>query len=114
MNLPDVAEAAVHHFGAYNQMRQAQEECAELVTAINHFIRSNTDETRLEVINEIADVRIMIEQLAQIFGPENVKTAMDFKLSALKEIIDVQCSRLMQHAPSVVFDMTGKKRDSDG
>lgn len=82
---------AIQKFGEECQLRQAQEEASELIKAISHYLRTDKgtkEDNRISLINEIADVKIMIEQLEQIFGPENVKVAEKVKLSHLKELIN--------------------------
>ena len=61
---------AIAKYGEEKQMRIAQEECAELIQAISKYIRaqSNPDGRYLErakanLIEEIADVSIMVDQL---------------------------------------------------
>lgn len=66
--------AAIRHYGELEQMGIAQEECAELIQAISKYHRAQvssdnrhrtTDIKRAEkqLIEEIADVSIMIDQL---------------------------------------------------
>lgn len=55
-------QRALKKYGIENQLRQLQEECAELITAVNHYLRgrdSNCD----ELSEEIADVIIMVTQI---------------------------------------------------
>lgn len=62
----------------------AIEECSELVKAILKFRRSNkkTAETRETVIDEIADVQIMLSQLEIIFNcVAEVEDRIDFKIN---------------------------------
>lgn len=88
MELATVCKQAIDTFGEANQLRQAQEECAELITAISHYLRDNKKTTRIDLINEMADVAIVLEQMKQIFGEVNLQVAMNVKLSRLKEILD--------------------------
>lgn len=57
------------------------EEVGELLSALNKFKRGRikTD----EVVTEIADVQIMAEQLAEMFGPLNVQHEKTRKLNRL-------------------------------
>ena len=62
----------------------AIEECSELVKAILKLRRSDekTAETREAVIDEIADVQIMLSQLEIIFNcVAEVEERIDFKLN---------------------------------
>lgn len=54
-------------YGIEAQLGQLQEECAELIVAINHYKRGRTDVGR--VIEESADVLGMIMQIRHVFGP---------------------------------------------
>jgi len=55
------------NYGKEQQLRQTQEECAELIVAINKLFRNNQDSTSFNkasnnFLEEIADVEIMLEQ----------------------------------------------------
>ena len=81
-------EDIINHFGVNRQSRQAMEECGELIQAINKMLRYPDDEIkRLELIEEIADVLIMITQLKIMFGIEK---------SELGRMIDYKRNRLVQ------------------
>lgn len=76
----------IDHFGIEHQCRQAMEECGELIQAINKAVRFPDDPiTHLQLMEEIADVKIMILQLEEMFDI-NWKDEMmmvDFKRSRL-------------------------------
>lgn len=55
-------QQAIKKFGIENQLRQLQEECAELITAVNHYMRGRDPEYE-ELSKEIADVIIMLTQI---------------------------------------------------
>jgi len=79
-------EDIINHFGVNRQSRQAMEECGELIQAINKMLRYPDDEIkRLELIEEIADVLIMIVQLKIIFDIEQseIRRMMNYKKSRL-------------------------------
>ena len=76
---------AITTFGPQHQMRQTQEECAELILAISHFLRDRA--TPEKVIEEIADVEIMCAQMRLIFNPMLVETAKVEKLKRLKTLL---------------------------
>lgn len=70
-------------FGGRYQAMKAVEECAELTAALMHFF---ADRARLEdLITEIADVQIMCEQLALMFGQAEVEREKQRKLERMKE-----------------------------
>ncbi len=59
----NVFQKAVKHYGKEAQLRQLQEECAELIVAISHYLRNNSDEHKENLLEEIADLKVMFEQL---------------------------------------------------
>lgn len=77
---------AVHHYGAEHQKKKAIEEMGELITAIS---REQDGRATLEqVITEIADVQIMMRQLALIYGIDAVAKEIDRKQRRLLRRID--------------------------
>ncbi len=73
---------AIQKWGGKFQGEMAIEECAEFITAIRHFDRDKA--TADDVIEEIADVQIMMEQMAILFGQKKVRAAKRKKLHRLK------------------------------
>lgn len=63
----DTIALAIEKYGIEAQSRVAMEECAELIQAINKCLRYPTAQSRSRLIEEIADVRIMIDQLCHIY-----------------------------------------------
>jgi NTP pyrophosphatase (non-canonical NTP hydrolase) len=59
MTIEELYKTAIRRYGAETQENQAIEECAELITAINHKHRGREH----NIAEEIADVEIMLEQL---------------------------------------------------
>lgn len=80
-----VLETAVDTYGAYAQMDMAIEEMAELTKEICKSKRGRAN--RKEVIEEIADVEIMLEQLKYILqiDPEDIDYVKDTKISRLAD-----------------------------
>jgi len=68
----EILEQAIAHYGRSTQMLMAIEEMAELTKALcKHFRATDNDTYSLTVKNireEMADVRIMLEQLEIMFG----------------------------------------------
>lgn len=54
------------HYGLENQLRQLAEECSELAVEANHSARKGGITVRL--IEEIADVEIMLDQIRYLAG----------------------------------------------
>jgi NTP pyrophosphatase (non-canonical NTP hydrolase) len=64
----DIREIA-RHYGIDNQLIQAMEEASELITAISHY-RRRRDGSRRELLEEMADMEIMIRQLQILTGTD--------------------------------------------
>ena len=77
---------AVHHYGAEHQKKKAIEEMGELITAISR--EQDGRATSEQVITEIADVQIMMRQLALIYGIDAVANEIDRKQRRLLSRID--------------------------
>lgn len=74
----------VETYGNDAQEDMAIEECSELIKAILKFRRSDekTTEMRDAVIDEIADVQIMLTQLGIVFNcVAEVEDRIDFKIN---------------------------------
>ena len=54
------------HYGLENQLRQLAEECSELAVEANHSARRGS--IRVRLIEEIADVEIMLDQVRYLAG----------------------------------------------
>ena len=74
---------AVEKFGTDSQMNMAIEECSELIDALCKFRRKRVGS--IDVITEIADVQIMCEQLAYMFGDEKVSDERKRKIERLQK-----------------------------
>ncbi len=77
---------AVEHFGKENQISKAIEEMAELTCELARY--QNNKGMNINIIEEIADVCIMVEQLKQIFGNDLVDCHIKMKLKRLKSRIE--------------------------
>ena len=63
----DILEMAIEKYGE-KQLDQAQEELAELIVAISKFKRNVSKLTTANIIEEIADVRIMLKQVMMLLN----------------------------------------------
>lgn len=72
----------------WEQLNQTQEECAELIAGINHFRRGKKGDRYQDLCAEVADVKIMIEQLCIILDRDSIEKVMIEKLSRAKERIE--------------------------
>ena len=61
--------SVIKTFGGQFNINQCQEECAELIMALNHFRRGRC--SKKDVLAEIADVRIMTEFMLEMFDGDN-------------------------------------------
>jgi NTP pyrophosphatase (non-canonical NTP hydrolase) len=81
-----IYRATLAKWGEEAQYDQAVEECAELIAALKHFKR---DKVGCEqVIDELADVALMVGQLSFMFGEERVQRAIDNKLAKLQKLLE--------------------------
>lgn len=79
----DIMCRAVFEHGGLQQEDVAIEELAELQHAIIKHRRYGTPETRQHIIEEVADVSIMLYQLLLIHGFTEYNTIVDAKLQRL-------------------------------
>ena len=68
-------------YGKESQLRQLQEECAELIVACSKILRNQSRSVN-NLIEELADVRVMIEQIEHLYGLKSlVEDEMEYKLN---------------------------------
>ena len=87
----DILKKAIRHYGVENQMAQSIEELAELIVAINKCLRYKDDiEARNNLVEEIADVLIMIDQLKIIVNIKDyeIECYRRYKLDRLERRIE--------------------------
>jgi len=85
MEYRQIYRKTIERWGVEAQHDQAIEECAELITTLQHYRRHRVDEDH--VADELADVFLMLGQLVHMFGEDRVKAAVDRKLSKLKILL---------------------------
>lgn len=83
---PDVYQDAIDVWGEVLQVDVAIEELSELTTELAREQRGTGDEE--EIVDELADVVIMCEQLAIIYGEEELRRRRDEKVERLRERIE--------------------------
>lgn len=88
MNEKEILEKAVTTFGVNAQLDMAIEECSELINALCKFRRHRVSDK--EVVTEIADVQIMMRQMAFMFGEDEVEEERKRKIERLER-------RLQEH-----------------
>lgn len=80
----------INHYGTKKQQDIAIEELAELQKAIIKYRREPSDKTKEAVVEEIADVQVMLEQLKMIFSCRSkIDEIMDAKIDRqIKRVMD--------------------------
>lgn len=77
---------AIRTWGIDAQAQMAEEEAAEFIVASKHHSRGKASIE--DVIDELADIRIMYEQLAQFLGQERVEDRIEVKMGRLRERLE--------------------------
>lgn len=85
----NIYQKAVQLYGKEAQLRQLQEECAECIVAVNHYLRKNSQENKENLLEEIADIHVMFEQLPYILengdDMERIRTIKKEKVARLRK-----------------------------
>ena len=85
-----LATKALDHFGSNAQICQTMEECAELIVALNKALRDPEDPCK-NVLEELADVTIMVEQMKQIFDEKKeFYEILEEKMNKLRSYLEDQ------------------------
>ena len=70
----ELTKEIVTHYGANDRLRLLMEECGELVQAGNKILRyPDDDEKRVNLLEEMVDVSIMIEQIRVLFNYSDIE-----------------------------------------
>ena len=93
-----IIEAAIAKQGEEHQMRQTQEELAELIVAINKYeraIKSDNDtfRERIDIIEEMTDVLIMLDAVKKILNisDHEIKLMRGYKINRLFNRMKEEC-----------------------
>lgn len=81
-----VYQKALDHWGEEAQICMGIEECNELSSELSRLYRGRT--TDENVIEEIADVLIMAEQLSLVFGRDAVEAEKERKIARLNDRLE--------------------------
>ena len=73
-------------WGIEAQVAMVMEETGEMLSALAKARRGRVSKD--EIITELADVSIMVEQMALVFGLDDFKKEKERKLTRLKERLD--------------------------
>lgn len=91
---------ALETWGEEEQFWMAVEECGELLTSLNQLRRRRIDKAKLA--SEVADVFIMMNQLAIVVGEPEVQEQIEYKIRRLKERLDSFNNRVQPEDPQQV------------
>ena len=93
----------LNHYGEKKQRRQLAEECAELIQAVTKLERAQESDSIAKVIerthdlaSELADVRIMIEQIEMTISGDistNIQEQIEYKLQRQLDRIEREKGR---------------------
>ena len=78
----ELYDKAVELWGQNSQIMMAVEEMAELTQKLSHYTRKNKKVKFKEMASEIADVRIMLEQLECMFS---ISDLVETEVSKIKQ-----------------------------
>jgi len=76
----------ISKYGFKLQIQKIEEEALELALAIHHYTnkKNNPEERLAKVIDELADVEIMLEQAKLMFNNVAIQERVEFKLNRLR------------------------------
>lgn len=82
----ELYDKVINKWGIINQVFMVVEECGELLNVLAKAKRERAG--RDEIITELADVSIMVEQMAFLYGIDEFKVEKERKLKRLKERLE--------------------------
>lgn len=85
MDLQELYRRTLDLWGEQAQYDQAVEECSELCAALMHYRREKVPPQ--QVIDELADVTLMVGQLTWMFGEDRVREAVERKRAKLEQLM---------------------------
>jgi NTP pyrophosphatase (non-canonical NTP hydrolase) len=86
MRYREIYKKTIKKWGEEAQYDQMIEECAELIATLQHFSRGKVDSD--VVVNELADVFLMVGQLTYMFGEDQLTAAVEEKVVKLQLLLD--------------------------
>lgn len=82
--IKEICRAAITKFGPKSQLLKLAEECCELAQAAIKAANGSP----ANVVEEAADVRIMLEQLSMMLDAELLDKWLQFKIGRLKTLVE--------------------------
>ena len=86
MRYRDLYDKTIHRWGEKAQYDQMIEECAELIATLQHYARGKVGQD--VVVDELADVFLMVGQLTYMLGEDRVNAAVEQKIIKLQALIE--------------------------
>lgn len=83
-----IQKEALDLWGAEKQTDMIEEEANELVGALIKYRRNPCEEARNNVIDELADMFVVMEYGPMIFDSDKIQDRVNFKLGRLRQRID--------------------------
>jgi len=77
--------------GPEHQFHKAAEECSELAAALNRWLAAGEDsdaKALAQVVEECADVTIMVKRLREMIGPARVDAEIEHKLDRTEQRLE--------------------------
>lgn len=81
IDVKEISSQAIEKWGINAQLWMVVEECAELMNAISKYKRGRED--KLSIIEELADVSIMVDQMSFYFDKTEFERIREDKLQRL-------------------------------
>lgn len=82
-----VFRKAIDRYGVHNQKDMLVEECAELIVAIKHEKRERVE--AIHVMEEIADVWIMLNQIMMTYDKDTMRQAIVDKIKRIETRMNI-------------------------
>ncbi len=89
---------ALEAWGKKSQINMMIEECGELITALQHFKRGRKNAV-LEVLEELADVEIVLEQMSIIFPRMSIEYQKNIKINRLENRVKESNNEKLSNFP---------------
>jgi len=86
MRYREIYAKTINKWGEKAQYDQAIEECAELIATLQHFARGKVSGDI--VVEELADVFLMVGQLTYMFGEDKLTKAVEGKVTKLRQLLE--------------------------
>ena len=99
-------KAMVNYYGANDRLRLLMEECGELVQASNKILRyPDSHEARVNLLEEMVDVSIMIEQIRVLFNYN------ELELNGMEQYKINRCKKRFIEDVSFIKDVSAVTND---